>query len=172
MLLIGTIIVNVLILLGLELLFRLKRRGRIVLTMVYLIWAVADAFLTARQNPGHELGALAISFCDSIVPLALWQWISSAIRNSKERRLRETLQSGTLELAAISIDKEGTMGEKFKSGIGCVLYGAFWLLCVGGWFQHLYTCFNEHYWGFLIAGAIFFPVAIIHGWGIWLGFWH
>ncbi len=26
-------------------------------------------------------------------------------------------------------------------------------------------------WGFLIAGAIFFPVAVVHGWGIWLGIW-
>jgi hypothetical protein len=41
-----------------------------------------------------------------------------------------------------------------------------------GWLQHLYTCFNEHLWGFLIAGAICFPVAIIHGWGIWIGLWH
>lgn len=39
------------------------------------------------------------------------------------------------------------------------------------WFQHLYTCFTEEAWGFLIAGAIFFPVAIVHGAGIWLGFW-
>jgi hypothetical protein len=35
-----------------------------------------------------------------------------------------------------------------------------------------YPCFNEHLYGFLIAGAIFFPIGIIHGWGIWLGFWH
>jgi len=48
---------------------------------------------------------------------------------------------------------------------------AFFLLAIGGWFQHLYTCFNERLWGFLIAGAIFFPIAVIHGWGIWLGFW-
>jgi hypothetical protein len=40
-----------------------------------------------------------------------------------------------------------------------------------GWCQHLYTCFNEHLWGFLIAGAIFFPVAIVHGWGIWFHWW-
>ena len=38
--------------------------------------------------------------------------------------------------------------------------------------QHLYTCFNEKLYGFLIAGAIFFPIAVVHGWGIWLGWWH
>jgi len=42
---------------------------------------------------------------------------------------------------------------------------------LGGWGQHLYTCFNEKLWGFLIAGAIFAPVGVIHGWGIWFGWW-
>ena len=45
------------------------------------------------------------------------------------------------------------------------------LTCFGAWFQHLFTCFTDDRWGFLIAGAIFFPVAIVHGIGIWLGFW-
>lgn len=43
--------------------------------------------------------------------------------------------------------------------------------CAAAWFQHLYTCFTEEAWGFLIAGAIFFPVAIVHGAGVWLGLW-
>jgi hypothetical protein len=46
------------------------------------------------------------------------------------------------------------------------------LVSIAAWFQHLYTCFNEKMWGFLVAGAIFFPVAVIHGIGIWFGFWH
>ena len=45
------------------------------------------------------------------------------------------------------------------------------LLGLAGWCQHLYTCFNEKLWGFLIAGVILFPVGIIHGFGIWLGWW-
>ncbi len=45
------------------------------------------------------------------------------------------------------------------------------LLAFGAWFQHLYTCFTDERWGFLIAGAIFFPIAIVHGLGIWLGIW-
>lgn len=64
------------------------------------------------------------------------------------------------------------MGESVQGSIGCMLYGGFSLLSIAGWFQHLYTCFNERLYGFLIAGAIFFPIGIIHGWGIWLGFWH
>ncbi len=49
-----------------------------------------------------------------------------------------------------------------------------WLIgiaCVAAWFTHLYVCFTTAKWGFLIAGAIFFPVAIIHGFGVWLGIW-
>jgi hypothetical protein len=56
--------------------------------------------------------------------------------------------------------------------IGTIIGISIGLLSIAGWFQHLYTCFNEHLYGFLIAGAIFFPVAVIHGWGIWLGVWH
>jgi hypothetical protein len=49
-----------------------------------------------------------------------------------------------------------------------------WLIgiaCVAAWFTHLFVCFTTAKWGFLIAGAIFFPVAIIHGVGIWFGIW-
>lgn len=38
------------------------------------------------------------------------------------------------------------------------------------WLTHVFVCLKAASWGFLIAGAIFFPVAIIHGVGIWLGF--
>jgi hypothetical protein len=41
----------------------------------------------------------------------------------------------------------------------------------GGWLTHLYVCFTQGLWGFLVAGAIAFPVGIIHGWGIWAGIW-
>ena len=49
-----------------------------------------------------------------------------------------------------------------------------WLIgisCIAAWFTHLFVCFTTAKWGFLIAGAIFFPVAIIHGFGIWFGIW-
>ena len=50
------------------------------------------------------------------------------------------------------------------------------LLCsatsTAAWLTHVYVCFSEQSWGFLIAGAIFFPVGIVHGIGIWFGVWH
>jgi hypothetical protein len=45
-------------------------------------------------------------------------------------------------------------------------------LVLAAWLQHVYTCFTEDRWGILIAGAIFLPIWIIHGFGIWFGFWH
>lgn len=37
------------------------------------------------------------------------------------------------------------------------------------WLTHIITCLGSGQWGFLIAGALFFPIAIIHGFGIWIG---
>ncbi|WP_176560612.1 hypothetical protein [Pseudomonas sp. ICMP 561] len=44
-----------------------------------------------------------------------------------------------------------------------------WL--VASWLTHVVVCFKTASWGFLIAGAIFFPVAAVHGTGIWFGAW-
>jgi hypothetical protein len=45
------------------------------------------------------------------------------------------------------------------------------LVATGAWFTHVITCLTLSSWGFLIAGALFFPVAVVHGVGIWVGFW-
>lgn len=45
------------------------------------------------------------------------------------------------------------------------------IACLMAWFTHLYVCFTEELWGFLIAGAILFPIAIVHGFGLWIGVW-
>ncbi len=52
-----------------------------------------------------------------------------------------------------------------------LIAGTVVLGCIAAWFTHLYVCFVAGAWGFLIAGAIFFPVALVHGVGIWLGVW-
>ena len=49
----------------------------------------------------------------------------------------------------------------------CTLIGLGW---VGlAWFTHVVTCLKTASWGFLIAGAVFFPVGCVHGTGIWFG---
>jgi hypothetical protein len=37
------------------------------------------------------------------------------------------------------------------------------------WLTHVVVCLGAAKWGFLIAGAILFPIAVIHGTGIWFG---
>lgn len=51
-------------------------------------------------------------------------------------------------------------------------WGILIVLVLGAaWLTHLVTCFQDERWGFLVAGAIFFPIAIVHGIGLWFGFW-
>lgn len=56
--------------------------------------------------------------------------------------------------------------------LGPLVGTAIGLAGFGGWCQHLYTCFNEHLWGFLIVGAIIFPIGVVHGLGIWAHWWN
>ena len=39
------------------------------------------------------------------------------------------------------------------------------------WITHIIVCIKAASWGFLLAGAFVFPVAWIHGTGIWFGWW-
>lgn len=39
------------------------------------------------------------------------------------------------------------------------------------WLTHIIVCLQDDRWGFLIAGALMFPIAIIHGVGTWFGVW-
>ena len=42
-----------------------------------------------------------------------------------------------------------------------------WL--IASWLTHIVVCLQAGKWGFLLAGAIVFPIAWIHGTGIWFG---
>lgn len=51
---------------------------------------------------------------------------------------------------------------------------ALWFLGIviwvfASWITHIVVCLKTASWGFLIAGAIMFPIAWIHGTGIWFG---
>lgn len=62
-----------------------------------------------------------------------------------------------------------------RSGIAAILAViaapfAIGAACVAAWFTHVVVCLAAGKWGFLIAGAIMFPIAIVHGVMIWFGF--
>lgn len=48
---------------------------------------------------------------------------------------------------------------------------AFFVTCVGAWGTHVIVCIKTSSWLFLIAGAIAWPVGVVHGIGIWFGAW-
>lgn len=43
----------------------------------------------------------------------------------------------------------------------------FGLTAVAAWLTHVFTCFAQGLWGFLIAGALLFPIGILHGIYLW-----
>ena len=44
-------------------------------------------------------------------------------------------------------------------------------LPAAAWVQHILTCAADERWVGLVLGAIVFPVGIVHGIAVWLGFY-
>lgn len=76
-------------------------------------------------------------------------------RNMQRRSLRQKL-AGNPETAAVL----GLVAVPFVLFVACVV----------AWFTHVLVCLAAGKWGFLIAGALMFPIAIIHGVMIWFGY--
>lgn len=62
------------------------------------------------------------------------------------------------------------MDDKAEAFTGLIVFGAL-LGCFAAWLTHVIVCIKTASWGFLIAGAIFAPVGVIHGIGCWFGAW-
>lgn len=48
----------------------------------------------------------------------------------------------------------------------CLIVGLAGLLFA--WMTHIFFCYSTEAWGFLIGGAFFIPIGIVHG--VWLWF--
>jgi hypothetical protein len=59
------------------------------------------------------------------------------------------------------------MITNIQDGVTTMLMLLFFVALTVAWFTHIITCFATEAWGFLIAGAIFFPVGIFHGIYLW-----
>ena len=46
-------------------------------------------------------------------------------------------------------------------------YVIIFIPCLVAWLNHIFTCFSQNLWGFLIAGAIIPPIGILHGMWLW-----
>lgn len=49
------------------------------------------------------------------------------------------------------------------------LKALFIVFVASAWITHVVTCLSAGSWGFLVAGALLVPIALVHGVGIWLG---
>lgn len=56
-------------------------------------------------------------------------------------------------------------GDAEVIGFGLVI----WI--IAAWITHVVVCLKTGAWGFLVAGAIVFPIAWFHGTGVWFGWW-
>ncbi len=45
------------------------------------------------------------------------------------------------------------------------------IAAIPAWLTHVIVTIQSEEWVFLLAGAIFAPIGVIHGFGIWFGFW-
>lgn len=61
--------------------------------------------------------------------------------------------------------------SKGESAVGIVLLLLLMIWGLASWVTHVVVCIKTASWGFLIAGALAAPVAMIHGTGIWFGAW-
>lgn len=57
---------------------------------------------------------------------------------------------------------------RYEKGSGGI-QGIFLLWILAAWITHIVVCLGQEAWGFLIAGAVMFPIAVIHGTGLWFG---
>lgn len=61
--------------------------------------------------------------------------------------------------------------QRGSSDAGALIGFALVVWVFASWITHVVVCLKTASWGFLIAGAIMFPVAVIHGTGAWFGAW-
>lgn len=61
--------------------------------------------------------------------------------------------------------------EKGSGDVGAFIGVLLFAIPVVAWLTHVVVCLKAGAWGFLIAGAIFFPIGIVHGIGLWFGVW-
>ena len=86
----------------------------------------------------------------------------STIQREMRRTIRRRRPLKTRIAEWFSVGALGGIGALFVGGV---------LSTLPAWVTHVVVCIREGEWGFLIAGALCFPIGIIHGWGIWFGWW-
>lgn len=61
-------------------------------------------------------------------------------------------------------------GEKFGLG-GCLGFILLGMASAAGLITHIVHCLKTHEWLLLLIGVFGPPIGVIHGWGLWFGWW-
>lgn len=51
-----------------------------------------------------------------------------------------------------------------------VFFAFLGISAIPAWITHLVVSIQAQEWVFMIVGALLAPVAVVHGWAIWLGY--
>ncbi|MBV9996916.1 MAG: hypothetical protein JO127_17065 [Caulobacteraceae bacterium] len=148
----------------------------------------------AWGRPGATVGTALLTF--GVVPLAvlgdllsgrLWAlselailvaaWAGATYGGRRREGLGDTER---LALATTSSPVRPPTAAPESAGRGPrlspVLFGLWWIACVatpvGAWITHIVWSIDHNRWGMLIAGGIVVPIGIIHGLGLWFGWFH
>lgn len=61
------------------------------------------------------------------------------------------------------------MGDLIKAILAIALYLGIPIASLAAWINHIVICIQDESWLLLLAGAILFPIGIVHGAGSWFG---
>lgn len=50
------------------------------------------------------------------------------------------------------------------------MIGIFWFAALFAWVTHIFVSIQAQEWVFMIVGALIPPVAVVHGFAVWLGY--
>jgi predicted neutral ceramidase superfamily lipid hydrolase len=61
------------------------------------------------------------------------------------------------------------MSQKIKDSVFLAVISLLLFSPIIAWLTHVITCIQTEKWLLLLAGAIMFPIGILHGFGLWIG---
>jgi hypothetical protein len=65
--------------------------------------------------------------------------------------------------------RSNPLAEALKALILVAFYIGLPVTLVAGWITHIVVCIQDESWVLLLAGALAFPIGIVHGIGSWFG---
>jgi hypothetical protein len=121
---------------------------------------------SSRRSP-----SLSSSPCGASLHGAAHDAPTPAHRRAPERR-RHTARNGPAWQRGAYPRNRGTDPMKAASVIAAIIAALSLAVALpAAWLTHVILCLQTGQWGFLIAGALIPPVAIVHGVGHWFGAW-